>query len=272
MKRILFFPLMFLLVLSCTKDELVNVEPNMAFSSNSGCQVWTNETIVEDESYFDYVGKIYGNVVGINESEDSRGKFFNLGFIVTENSQNPGLVYALVDPATDTWRRLDECRVNNIAGFWDALSKNDSEDALIIQQGTDKNSVYLFYGNNAKKYLRFRVDQGEVLKVFGNSGTLPGGFNGGSLFFHDSKRADFPPNWIGLKQGKLWNFGSSINNTPALIPVRQNGFNGPDLNNNIKRIVGYWPFNTKRIRIERGNGTIYTLQKERKNGINFYKS
>ena len=255
--------------MSCTKENFES-ESNLAFSSN--CPVWSSETIVEDPAYFDYVAKIYGNVVGINESEDADGKFFELGFIVTENSQNPGLVYALVDPDTRTWRRLNECRASNIAGIWDTFSKNESEDALIIQKGTDKNSVYLFYGNNGKNFLRFRVDQGEVLKEFGNGGTLPAGFKANGLFFHDHNRADFPANWLGIKGKKLYTFGPNITGTPSLIPVRKNGFGGLDLNRDIKRINGYWPHNKQRIRIEKTNGTIYTLQKERNSGINFYKS
>jgi|GEM_PF-5230898 len=255
---------------SCMDEE---IEPQ-AFSSNGSedCKVWTEETIVEEASYFDYVAKIYGNVVGINESEDGDGKFFQLGFIVTENSQNPGLVYALVNPADNTWRRLNECRTSNIAGFWDTLSKNNSEDARIIQQGTDRNSVYLFFGNNGRNFQRFRVDQGEVLKEFGNGGTLPGGFNAGGLFYHNSNRSDFPANWLGVKGKKVWNFGPNLNGTPEIIPIRKNGFGGADLNNNIRRIQGYWPFNNQRIIIEMINGKTYTIQKERKNGINFYKS
>ena len=260
------------LVFSSCSQETIEPDPNMAFTSNGTCKTWTDETVNDANIDFDYVATIFGNVVGINEEVDGNGKkFFKLGFIVTENSQNPGLVYALVDPVAGTWRRLDECRASNIAGFWDALSKNDSEDAFVLQQGTNKNAVYLFYGNNGKKFQRFRVDQGEVLKEFGNGGTLPGGFNGTGLFYHNYKRADFPANWLGIKGKKLYSFGPNLNGTPALIPVRDNGFNGADLNNNIRKVVGYWPFNTQRIVIEKINGTTITVQKERKNGVNFYK-
>ncbi|MEL7122052.1 MAG: hypothetical protein AAFO07_21575, partial [Bacteroidota bacterium] len=168
------------------------------------------------------------------------------------------------------WRKLNACRNSNIAGFWDRLSKNQGKDAMVVQQGNGR--VILFYGDNGRNFQNFRVDQGEVLKMNGNGGSLPGGFKASQLFYHNHSRADFPANWLAVKGKKLYNFGSNLNNTPALIPVRQNGFGGKDLNQNIKRIRGYWPFNTQRIIIEKDNGKTYELQKERKNGVNFYKS
>lgn len=262
-----------LMVASCSTEEIQEENtPEGVNSEATVCRVWSDDYITEDESYFDYVGKIYGNVVGINEETDDDGRFFKLGFIRTENSQNPGEVWALVNPTDGTWRKLNSCRGSNIAGFWDTLSKNNSEDARIIQQGTDKNKVFLFYNNAGRTYLQFRVDNGEVLKINGIARQLPGGFKAHQLFFHDSNRADFPANWLGIKGKKMYNFGTSLRNTPSLIRVRRNGYNGTDLNRNIRKIQGYWPFNKQRIRIEMINGTVYTLQKERRAGENYYKS
>ncbi|WP_299368503.1 hypothetical protein [Winogradskyella sp.] len=266
MKKISYLFAFLLIAVSCSKEEVV--DENAAFSSDAN-PVFTGE-VVTDTGLFDKVFKIYGNTHRAFDQADSDGKFYELGFVVTENSQNPGEVY--LRTGMDTWERMNEGRASNIAGFWDTLSKNNSKDARIIQAGTNPNKVYLFFGNNGRNYKAFRVDRGEVLKEHNQPvRTLPGGFKAGSLFFHNTDRADFPANWLGVKGKRIWNFGSSLSNTPSLIPIRAGGFGGADLNKNIRRIQGDNSAFVRRIDIERINGTVFTVQKERNNGINFYK-
>lgn len=245
------------LAFSCT-PQVIEPQNPQAFSSNSGsCTVWTTD-YVSDASIFDITAVLAGNT-----HEAYENGTVELGFVVTENSQNPGEVYLRV--GASNWRRLNECRNSGIAGFWDGLSKNDSEDAKLIQAGSD---IYLFYGGNNNTYQRFRIDNGEVLKKVNNgSGTLPSGFNG-RVFFHDYDRADFPANWLGVKGKKLYTFGSSLGNTPQLIEVR---VRGNDINGKIKRVESYWPFNNQRIILSLDGNKTVTVQKERNSGVNFYK-
>lgn len=289
MRKFSYLFLSLLLVVSCSQETLEN-EDNMAFSSDSDCSgpkpvgtgefLQTNNTIAGEmpDDVFDFVADIYGKVHRAVEDVDANGKkYFQLGFIVTENSQNPGFVYVKKAPADGSgiaqWEKLNPCRGSMISGFWDGLSKNESVNARIIQEGTNKNKVYLFFGlGKVNKFKMFRVDNGEVLKAHNQPvRTLKGNIGSASLFFHDAQRADFPPNWLGVKGKKLYSFGTNIRNTPELIPVRQGGFDGADLNNNIRRVQGANSAFVKRIDIERINGTVFTVQKERKNGINFYK-
>jgi hypothetical protein len=262
--RLLVIALIAFTVASCTEEEVAPKE-NLAFSSNSN-PVLLDETIAEAD-----LDKIF-TITGTTDKAEEQGTV-KLGFVVKENSQNPGAVYLYLSES-DVWKKINEDRGSSIAGFWSTLSKNESRKARLIQEGTNSNAVYLFFGNgNVPNYKKFFVDNGEILKAHNQPiRTLPGGFGAGDLFYHDSNRADFPASWLGIKGKSMYNFGSKLDSTPELIPVRKNGFNGTDLNGKINRIEGYWNPNKQRIIIRVDGGKNYTLQKERYKGTNFYKS
>lgn len=282
MKKISYLLLSLLIVVSCSKETL-EVD-NAAFSSDSDCwdnKVSTGETITTDmpDQVFDKVFKIYGKVHKATEDVDDNGNSsFELGFIVTENSKNPGYVYLKKAPANEngeaTWEMLNPCRGSMISGFWDGLTKNESKNARIIQQGKDPNKVYLFFGMGpVNKYKAFGVDNGEVLKAHNQPiRTLPKGFKSSTLYFHDAHRADFPPNWLGIKGKRLYTFGDKLKNTPEKIMVKV-PYRGKtqDINGKIKKIIGANKAFKKRIDILIDKNIKYTLQKERKDGVNFYK-
>ncbi|MEM6377783.1 MAG: hypothetical protein AAF705_06205 [Bacteroidota bacterium] len=265
MKKISFLFLSVLFLTTSCIDEIVDVEYT-ASSSNSTCTVWTDDYTTNDGD-FDKIVRIYGNFSGVTPATDDCGQFFKLGFIVTENSQNPGRVYALVNPNTNTWRRLNECRSKGIAGFWDGLSKNESKNAVIRQEGTNKGKVYLFFGNTSK-YQLFAVDNGEGPKAKEWVRTLPSGFKGNTLFYHNYNRADFPPSFLGIKGKKLYNFGNNLRKTPTLVPVRKGSTN---VNGKVQRVEGYWPHSKKKIVLRLDGNKTITVGKERGGGVNFYK-
>ncbi|GAB5562952.1 MAG: hypothetical protein Wins2KO_00150 [Winogradskyella sp.] len=266
MRKLSLLLLIALFVFSCSKEEVDDsIDTSLDSKSNP---VLVSTDVLTDTSTFDFVESIYGNT----HRAYNRGEV-ELGFIVKENSQNPGRVY--LRTGANEWTRINEARSSSIAGFWDTLSKNNSEDARIMQPGNNSNQIFVFFGNNGRNYKMFRVDNGEVLKAHNQpTRTLPSGFVAGRLFYHDSDRADFPANWLGVKGKRVWNFGSDLrNSTPSLMIIRQNGFNGANLNKDISKIKGYWPLNNQRIILDRtGNRSDVTIQKERKNGVNYYKS
>lgn len=115
-------------------------------------------------------------------------------------------------------------------------------------------------------YVVFNIDQGEYLKAANNTlntycKSLDEGLS--LAFYHDFKRADFPRNFLAVKDGELYT-SSSINGTFEPVSVR--GVNSP-----IIGVAGYTFSSTKKlITLITENGNV-KVEKERRQGVNIYK-